>query len=55
MIQFGTQLYRNELPRRIFSAIALFDQLFGGLCVAILHSVDVDCEHAVEVFFGKIQ
>ena len=47
--------YRYKFPGSVLGAVALFDELFCSLCIAILNPKNVDSEHVLEIFLGQVQ
>ena len=46
---------REQFAWVVLRAVALFDELFGGGRVAVVHAEDIDAEHALEVLRGEVE
>jgi hypothetical protein len=46
--------YSNQLSRCILLAITLLNHLLRSNGVAVVHASDIDIEHILEIFLGKV-
>lgn len=51
----GVDTHSHDLAGCISATVSLLDELLRSRLATILNTEDVDCEHALEVFFGQLQ